>query len=67
MLLSVLKTQFLLDPLSENCNSWALGGIAAATQTVDGFMEGAAKKIAKEVSEAKANGKKENVVVSDAS
>ncbi|MCW8796343.1 MAG: DUF4410 domain-containing protein [Chlorobium sp.] len=33
--------------------SWALGGIMAATQTVKGFMSGAAKKIAKEVAEAK--------------
>jgi len=33
--------------------SWILGGIAASTQTVDGFMDGAAKKIAKELSESK--------------
>lgn len=33
--------------------SWALGGIMASTQTVDGFMNGAAKKIASEVADAK--------------
>jgi len=29
-------------------NSWALGGIAAATQTAESFIPGAAKKVAKE-------------------
>jgi hypothetical protein len=33
--------------------SWGLGGIMAATQTVEGFMSGASKKIAKELAEAK--------------
>ncbi len=33
--------------------SWALGGIAASTQTVEGFMDGATKKIATELAEAK--------------
>ncbi|AAM72513.1 MAG TPA: DUF4410 domain-containing protein [Chlorobaculum sp.] len=33
--------------------SWALGGIAASTQTVDGYMNEAAKKIAKELADAK--------------
>lgn len=33
--------------------SWGLGGIMAATQTVEGFMTGASQKIAKELAEAK--------------
>lgn len=35
--------------------SWVLGGIMASTQTVDGFMNGAAKKIASEIADAKNN------------
>jgi hypothetical protein len=34
-------------------NSWALGGGLAAGQTVQGFMEGAAKKAAAQLAEAK--------------
>lgn len=34
-------------------NSWALGGGLAAGQTVEHFMQGAAKKIARELAEAK--------------
>lgn len=36
-------------------NSWALGGGLAAGQTVENFMKGAAKKIAKELAAAKMN------------
>ena len=34
-------------------NSWALGGALAAGQTVDSFMKGAAKNVAKQLAEAK--------------
>ena len=36
-------------------NSWALGGGIAASQTLDSFMQGAAKKIAEQVAKAKAD------------
>ena len=34
-------------------NSWGLGGIVAASQDIDHFMEQAAKKIASELAKAK--------------
>lgn len=42
-----------LGKISVDKQSWVLGGIAASTQTVDGFMDGAAKKIASELADAK--------------
>lgn len=34
---------------------WVLGGMAASTQTAESFMDGAAKKIAGELADAKNN------------
>lgn len=42
-----------LGEIDVNKNSWVLGGGIAAGQTVETFMEGAAKKVADELSKAK--------------
>jgi len=46
-------TQQVLGKIVVDKQSWILGGIAASTQTVEGFMDGASKKIAKELAEGK--------------
>jgi len=47
------QTSEKLGEIVVDKKSWALGGIMASTQTVDGFMNGAAKKIASELADAK--------------
>lgn len=42
-----------LGQVAVDKNSWALGGGLAAKQTVDNFMEGAAKKVAADLAQAK--------------
>ena len=42
-----------LGQISTDKNSWFLGGGLAAGQSVEGFMHGAAKKVAKELATAK--------------
>ena len=43
------ETGELLGEIIVDRNSWPLGGVVAATQTVERFMEGAAKKTASEL------------------
>lgn len=42
-----------LEEIKVDKNSWVLGGGIASTQTVEAFMEGAAKKIAEQAAQAK--------------
>ena len=42
-----------LEEINVDKNSWVLGGGIASTQTVEAFMEGAAKKIAEQAAKAK--------------
>ena len=53
--ISDMNTQSQLGVISVDKNSWALGGAIAAGQSVDHFMNQAAKKIADELSERKTN------------
>ena len=50
-----MNTQSQLGVINVDKNSWALGGAIAAGQSVDHFMNQAAKKIADELSERKTN------------
>jgi hypothetical protein len=43
----------VLGTVSIDKNSWALGGAIASAQSVETFMQGAAKKIATELESAK--------------
>ncbi|MFU8832402.1 MAG: DUF4410 domain-containing protein [Wenzhouxiangella sp.] len=54
VLFSDLISSQRLAEVKVDKNSWALGGGLAAGQTVEHFMQGAAKKIARELAEAKA-------------
>lgn len=54
VLFSDLVSSERLAEVRVDKNSWALGGGLAAGQTVEHFMHGAAKKIARELAEAKA-------------
>jgi len=47
------ESQQSIGQIITDKNSWPLGGGIAATQTVETFMQGAAKKIAAEVSAGK--------------
>jgi Domain of unknown function (DUF4410) len=51
--LSDAETGATLGQLTTDKNSWALGGILASAQTVDTFMQGAAQKIAAQLSAGK--------------
>lgn len=53
--ISDMNTQSQLGVINVDKNSWALGGAIAAGQSVDHFMNQAAKKIADELSERKTN------------
>ena len=53
VLFSDLITSERLADVRVDKNSWALGGGLAAGQTVEHFMQGAAKKIARELAQAK--------------
>ncbi|MDT8409275.1 MAG: DUF4410 domain-containing protein [Wenzhouxiangellaceae bacterium] len=53
VLFSDLSSSQQLAEVRLDKNSWALGGGLAAGQTVEHFMQGAAKKIARELAEAK--------------
>ena len=53
--ISDMNTQSQLGVINVDKNSWALGGVIAAGQSVDHFMNQAAKKIADELSERKTN------------
>lgn len=48
-----LTTQKQLGEIIVDRNSWALGGVIAATQTVEQFMNEAADKVGKELAKAK--------------
>jgi len=47
------QTGLELGSLIVDKNSWALGGFVAGAQNIDGFMDGAANKIADELAKAK--------------
>lgn len=50
-----LASQQELGKIVIDKQSWVLGGVAASTQTVESFMDGAARKIASELADAKNN------------